>query len=79
MPAGVITSQAMIESASSTPGMPKLRTSREQGPAPRSSTGTSEAVTCRTAGVCRVVAFAAQTATRAAPSAVTVKAVSRVT
>ena len=43
MPAGVITSQAMIASASSTSGVPKLRTSRERLPAPRSSTGTSSA------------------------------------
>ena len=41
MPAGVSTSQAMSESASSTPGMPKLWTSRLAVPAPRSSTGTS--------------------------------------
>jgi hypothetical protein len=43
----VTTSQAMIESASSTAGTAKLRTSREQEPAPRSSTGTSSAPTCR--------------------------------
>src|SRR4051794_36298681 len=54
----------MIESASSTPGTPKLRTSREQLPAPRSSTGTSSAATYLNLVVpCRLT-LAAQTAIR---------------
>ncbi len=78
MPPGVITSQAMIESASSTPGMPKLRTSRDATPAPRSSTGTSAAPTWRNGGVCRSAARAPQIATLAGPpTAVTVSSQSR--
>ncbi len=74
-----MTSQAMIESASSTPGVPKLRTSREAVPAPRSSTGTSATPTWRSGGVCRRAARAPQTAIVAAPpSAVTVTSQSRV-
>jgi len=75
LPAGVTTSQAMIESASRDCGTPKLRTSREQLPAPRSSTGTSAAATCRNSVAAPVPRTrAAQTAIRdAAAVPVTVR------
>src|SRR5688572_20200357 len=50
LPAGVMTSHAIIRRASSTPGIPKLRTRRVAEPAPRTSTGTSSAERYATAG-----------------------------
>ena len=71
MPAGVITSHAMSELASSDPGVPKFCTCREHVPAPRSSTGMSAART--TENGTSALAGANGKATRPPPTLVTVR------
>ena len=66
-PAGVNTSQAISRSASSTSGVPKLATRREQDPVPRSSTRTSLAATYRNGS--RLLARALASANRPPPAA----------
>src|SRR6202051_1722643 len=77
LPPGVITSHAMMESASNTSAVAKLCTSRLQLPAPRNSIGTSSARMERKGS--RRWARAPQSATRAPAALITRYALSRPT